>query len=69
MNVEIDNMTIAEAVSKIILYSKSKNLKYVVTPNVDHIVKLSRDQEFKVVYNKSDLVLADGMPILWASKI
>ncbi|MBF0620271.1 MAG: WecB/TagA/CpsF family glycosyltransferase, partial [Candidatus Omnitrophica bacterium] len=40
----------------------------VVTPNVDHIVKLQNDLEFKKVYERAALVLVDGMPILWAAR-
>lgn len=42
---------------------------YVVTPNVDHVVKLQDDPEFRAVYAGADLVLCDGMPLLWASRL
>lgn len=42
---------------------------YVVTPNVDHIVEFQSNREFKASYQHADLVLADGMPILWASHL
>lgn len=42
---------------------------YIVTCNVDHIMKLQMDSEFYQVYQDADLVIADGMPIIWASKI
>jgi len=41
----------------------------VVTPNVDHIVKLEEDDEFKKVYEEASLVLTDGMPLIWISKM
>jgi glycosyltransferase, WecB/TagA/CpsF family len=47
---------------------KRKKNSYVVTPNVDHIVKLENDSEFLEVYNNADLVLTDGMPLVWISK-
>jgi len=43
--------------------------RYIVTPNVDHIVKLRYDQEFKDVYNGAAAVFADGMPLVWASRL
>jgi exopolysaccharide biosynthesis WecB/TagA/CpsF family protein len=39
-----------------------------VTPNVDHIIKLQKDEEFQQIYRDASLVLADGMPLLWAAK-
>lgn len=43
--------------------------EFVVTPNVDHLVKLEDDPEFRSVYERAALVLADGMPLLWASRL
>ena len=43
--------------------------KYVVTPNVDHAVLLRENEGLRDAYDKADLVLADGHPIVWASKI
>jgi N-acetylglucosaminyldiphosphoundecaprenol N-acetyl-beta-D-mannosaminyltransferase len=41
----------------------------VVTPNVDHIVRLESDASFKAFYTQSDFIFADGMPVVWASKM
>lgn len=41
----------------------------VVTPNVDHIVRLDADASFKTFYTQSDLIFADGMPVVWASRM
>ncbi|MFZ6772455.1 WecB/TagA/CpsF family glycosyltransferase [Undibacterium sp. SXout7W] len=43
--------------------------RIVVTPNVDHVVKLNQQPEFKQRYITSDYIFADGMPIVWASKM
>lgn len=69
MNVRIDNVDMKTAVYKIEELIRNSNNAYVVTPNVDHIIKLQTDIEFKEIYNNADLVLADGMPLIWASKI
>ncbi|WP_370341768.1 WecB/TagA/CpsF family glycosyltransferase [Pararhodobacter marinus] len=39
------------------------------TINLDHLVKLSRDPDFRRVYAAQDLVCADGNPIVWLSKL
>ena len=41
----------------------------VVTPNVDHVVIADRCEDFRRVYAQADLSLADGMPIVWASRL
>jgi len=43
--------------------------RYIVTPNVDHVVKLRHDSEFKYVYAGAAAVFADGMPLVWASRL
>jgi N-acetylglucosaminyldiphosphoundecaprenol N-acetyl-beta-D-mannosaminyltransferase len=69
INTEIDNVTFDEAVSTIIEWVKDNHSpRYVVTPNVDHIIRLQYDKKFQIIYRKADLILADGMPLLWAAK-
>lgn len=68
MNTEIDNLTVEEALQAIdVLVNANKNA-YVVTPNVDHIVKLETDKELKKVYNNAALILTDGKPLLWIAR-
>ncbi len=68
LNIEIDNLSMDESIDYIDKLIKRKKNSYVVTPNVDHIVKLENDSEFLEVYNNADLVLTDGMPLVWISK-
>lgn len=68
-NIEIDNMTIAEAASAISDMVQQKKKGYIVTPNVDHIVKLNKDQRFAEAYNKASYCFADGMPVVWMAKL
>ncbi len=39
------------------------------TINLDHLVKLSRDPSFRMVYAAQDMVVADGNPIVWLSRL
>jgi N-acetylglucosaminyldiphosphoundecaprenol N-acetyl-beta-D-mannosaminyltransferase len=41
---------------------------YVVTPNVDHLVRYHRDPAFRAAYSDALFCVADGMPIVWASR-
>lgn len=69
LNTEIDNLTMQESLEIIDELINRKNPSYVVTPNVDHIVKLEEDKEFQDVYENADLILTDGMPLIWISKM
>lgn len=39
------------------------------TINLDHLVKLRRDDRFRKAYAAQDLVVADGNPIVWLSRL
>lgn len=41
---------------------------YIVTPNVDFVVQAREDQELHRILCDADLVICDGMPLVWASK-
>ena len=69
MNTEIDNLTMNEALSVIDDLIRQNKNAYVVTPNVDHIVKLEVNDELMAAYSEADLILADGMPLIWTSKL
>lgn len=70
LGVQIDDLTMDEALERIgALIERRTPPAYVVTPNVDHVVKLQDDVEFRAVYAGADLVLCDGVPLLWASRL
>jgi len=41
----------------------------VLTPNLDHLQRFAREPEVRDAYADADLVLADGMPLVWASRL
>jgi len=67
-NLLIDNITTAEVLDNVELMIKAKESQYIVTPNVDHIIKLQTDKNFQEIYKNASLVLTDGTPLLWAAK-
>lgn len=69
MNTEIDNLTMEEALNNIEKLINNPQASYVVTPNVDHIVRLEKNKEFREIYRNADLVLTDGKPLIWISKL
>lgn len=43
--------------------------RVVVTPNVDHLMRLERMPQFRTRYAQADFIFADGMPLVWASRM
>ena len=39
---------------------------WVVTPNLDHLLRLSRDREFRELYEEATLRVVDGQVLVWA---
>lgn len=72
LNTEIDNVTFEEALTWIEAYLDDADAArlggYIVTPNVDHIVRLETDQALQKAYESASLVLTDGQPLIWISK-
>ena len=48
---------------------RSKKKSYVVAVNVDVIMKIEQDEELKTITNEADMVLTDGKPLIWISKL
>ena len=69
LNTHIDNITMKEAVDEIDRLISERRTAYVVTPNLDHIVNLESDAELAEIYKNADLVVADGKPLIWISKL
>lgn len=68
-NILVDNLTFDEVIEKIENLIQAKKPSFIVTPNADHTVMLQKDKLFLEIYNSADLVLADGMSLIFASKI
>jgi N-acetylglucosaminyldiphosphoundecaprenol N-acetyl-beta-D-mannosaminyltransferase len=60
---------LANACLLTIAKERGERAQVVVTPNVDHVVRLSSDPELKNIYAQSDFIFPDGMPIVWASRM
>ena len=69
--VNIDAVTMPEAVVSVCrwLYEDLGECRYVVTPNVDHTVMLQQSPELRAVYEDAALILADGWPVVAASRL
>ncbi len=57
------------ALEAILSLAEAPRSSFVVTPNSDHIVMLEEQADLRAAYAKAELVLADGMPLVWASRL
>ena len=48
---------------------RSTPCRFVVTPNVDHVVMFAERADLREVYEDASLVLADGTPVVLAAKL
>lgn len=69
--VYIDLLSMVETVSIIQtwLASDETSCKFVVTPNVDHIVKVQTDSGLQAAYKQAALIVTDGKPVVWAANL
>ncbi len=67
--VEIDRLTPHEAIDRIVALAHTRDRHIVVTPNLDHMIRLQKDRAFRAAYAAASLVLTDGMPLVWVSRL
>jgi N-acetylglucosaminyldiphosphoundecaprenol N-acetyl-beta-D-mannosaminyltransferase len=68
----IDRVQMPQAVSRLLAWCdepRGAACRYVVTPNVDHAVLFQQRADLRAAYRDASLVLADGAPIVWASRL
>ncbi|MDB6066686.1 MAG: Anti-sigma-factor antagonist and glycosyl transferase [Pedosphaera sp.] len=69
LGVPFDNVTTAEAVAMIEQMVASRRPHYLVTANVDFLVQARADVELRRILFDAHLVLCDGTPLVWASRL
>jgi len=69
--IQIDPVTMATAVETVMTWVKEKkrNCKFVITPNVDHIVQVQKNTAMQQAYQQASLVVTDGKPVRWAASL
>jgi N-acetylglucosaminyldiphosphoundecaprenol N-acetyl-beta-D-mannosaminyltransferase len=64
-----DSLTMAETLEAIEALIARKRPAVIFTPNVQRLVAAHRDPSIQDIYRRADLLLADGMPLYWASRL
>jgi N-acetylglucosaminyldiphosphoundecaprenol N-acetyl-beta-D-mannosaminyltransferase len=69
MGASFDAVTEAEAVGAIVGASGGERGCWVITANLDHLRRYRQEVVARRMFEEADLVVADGMPIVWASRL
>lgn len=67
--IQINPLRFDEALDRLMALASREGHDFVITVNVDHVVRLTRHPELRALYATADLVVADGMPLVWASRM
>jgi N-acetylglucosaminyldiphosphoundecaprenol N-acetyl-beta-D-mannosaminyltransferase len=62
-------VTEADAVKAIVDAAEAGTGHWTITANLDHLRRYHRDPVQKGLIDEADLVVADGMPLIWASRL
>ena len=69
---KIDAVNMPTAVERVVQWCdqpREGTCRYVVTPNVDHAVMFQTDEGLRTSYDNASMVLADGAPVVLASRL
>lgn len=69
LNTYVNNVTLNETIEQIEWLIADKKKSYVVAINVDVVIKIENDEYLKKITDDADMVLVDGKPLIWISKL
>lgn len=69
--IHMDRLDLESAVGRIYEWfdNESDKCRFIVTPNVDHVVMYQQQEALRSAYDRASMVLADGRPVVAASKL
>ena len=69
LGINFDNLTLEQAAEKGAEMLREDKFHYVVTPNPEFILAAEKDESFRAVLNAADLVIPDGIGVIYSAKI
>ena len=69
LGVHFDNLTPNEAVARGIELMNEGGFHYVVPPNPEFVLAAEKDEAFRSVLNGADLVIPDGIGVIYSAKL
>lgn len=68
LDVPFDALTMAEAVEKVMGFLADDKQHYICTPNPEIVMEAQHDKELMKILREADLVVPDGIGVVWASR-
>ncbi len=69
LGVMVDHVTMAEAKARALSFLTEEGTHAIFTPNSEIIMMAYQDPDFKKALNSADLIVADGIGVVYASRI
>ncbi len=69
MGLPLDGLTLSQTVDHLVRESAVGHGGYLMTPNLDNLYALTREPTLMDLALSAELRVADGMPLVWASRI
>ena len=69
LNTYVNNVTLDETLDEIDELIHKRKKSYIVAINVDVVMKMENDDYLRRITNEADMVLVDGKPLIWISKL
>jgi len=69
LGVAVDNLTLRETVEQVAEFVRQREPRQHVVVNADKVVKANKDPHLARIIAECDLINADGMPVVWASRL
>ena len=69
LGIRFDDLTLEQAAEKGAAMLEEDRFHYVVTPNPEFILSAEKDEEFRRVINAADLVIPDGIGVIYSARI
>lgn len=69
MGLPVDRVTEDEAVRAVVEPAAAGQGGWVITPNLDQLRRFTHEPALRPYFRAADLVVADGMPLVWATKL
>ncbi|MGI6030923.1 MAG: WecB/TagA/CpsF family glycosyltransferase [Eubacteriales bacterium] len=67
--IAFDNVTLEQAVNRVLAFTETPGAKMVVTPNSEIVQICLEDPQVAQVVSRGDLIIPDGIGVVYASKI
>jgi N-acetylglucosaminyldiphosphoundecaprenol N-acetyl-beta-D-mannosaminyltransferase len=68
LNVSVDNLTIQQAVYKVIKMVEDKGVHHIMTLNPYKLMRIKANSDLRVISEKADMHIASGAGIQWAAQ-